>query len=322
MEKVTKLAYAKINLGLDVLRRRPDGYHEVKMIMQTVDIHDTLTFSVSSKPGISLNIDNDELPAGSDNLICKAAGKLLEESGIEQGVEIFLEKRIPIAAGMAGGSADAAATLHGLNELFELGYSLEELQKIAARKDMYIVVGTITMYEGKRYNSAIVLRPNQDRIIYNKRALWGWDRENFYAGNNAGIFQIADIKIGIRICFEVRFPEYFRELYREKTDLNIILFYDMTNHDDVERYELIQSHIRTRAVENVCPILTVNTNKPFQTAPTALYDKSGNALVKLERNQEALLIYDFVKTTFSFGEQGRKEISDLLINQSLGTKLS
>lgn len=204
----------------------------------------------------------------------------------------------------------------------EVNSAIEDMQKIAASKDMYIVIGTITMNKGKYYNSAIVLRPYQDRVIYNKRALWGWDRENFYAGNNTGVFKIADMKIGIRICFEVRFPEYFRELYRANTDLNIILFYDMSYRDDVERYELIQSHIRTRAVENVCPILTVNTNKPFQTAPTALYDKSGNALVELERNQEALLIYDFVKTTFSFGEQGRKEISDLLINQSLGTKLS
>lgn len=203
----------------------------------------------------------------------------------------------------------------------EVNLAIEDLQKISASKDMYIVIGTITMHQCKCYNSAIVLRPHQDWIIYNKRALWGWDRENFCAGNNIGVFQIADIKIGIRICFEVRFPEYFRELYRDNTDLNIILFYDMANHDDIERYELIRSHIRTRAVENVCPILTVNTSKPFQTAPTALYDKSGNPLVELERNQEALLIYDFVKTEFSFGEQGRKEISDLLINQSLGTKL-
>lgn len=203
----------------------------------------------------------------------------------------------------------------------DVNSAIEELQKIVISEDMYIVIGAITMYEDEYYNSAIVLRPYQDRIIYNKRALWGWDRENFCAGNDTGIFQIADIKIGIRICFEVRFPEYFRELYREKTDLNIILFYDMTNHDDVERYELIRSHIRTRAVENVCPILTVNTIKPFQTAPTGLYDKSGNPLVELERNQEALLLYDFAKTTFSFGEQGRKEISDLLINQSLETKL-
>ena len=151
MEKLTKRAYAKINLGLDVLRRRPDGYHEVKMIMQTVDICDTLTFNVSTQPGINLNIDNNELPAGSDNLICRAAESLIAASGIEKGVEIFLEKRIPIAAGMAGGSADAAATLHGLNELFELGYSLEELQKIGVKLGAdipYCLMGGTALSEG------------------------------------------------------------------------------------------------------------------------------------------------------------------------------
>ena len=151
MEKITKKAYAKINLGLDVLRRRPDGYHEVKMIMQTVDIHDTLTFGVGTQPGIVLNIDNNELPAGSDNLIYKAAERLLEESGIKQGVEIFLEKKIPIAAGMAGGSSDAAVTLHGLNELFGLGYSLEELQKIGVKLGAdipYCLMGGTALSEG------------------------------------------------------------------------------------------------------------------------------------------------------------------------------
>ena len=151
MNTITKKAYAKINLGLDVLRRRPDGYHEVKMIMQTVDIYDTLTFNISEKSGIVLNIDNNELSTGDDNLICRAAKILLEESGIKQGVEIYLEKRIPVAAGMAGGSSDAAATLLGLNELFELGYSLEELQKIGVRLGAdipYCLMGGTALSEG------------------------------------------------------------------------------------------------------------------------------------------------------------------------------
>lgn len=151
MEKITKKAYAKINLGLDVLRRRPDGYHEVRMIMQTVDIHDTLTFSAKPEPGIILNVDNNELPAGNDNLICRAAKRLLDESGINQGVEIFLTKKIPIAAGMAGGSADAAATLLGLNELLKLGYSLEELQKIGVELGAdipYCLMGGTALSEG------------------------------------------------------------------------------------------------------------------------------------------------------------------------------
>ena len=130
IDKTTQRAYAKINIGLDVLRRRADGYHEVKMIMQTVDIYDELVLEKRKEPGIELRMDNRELPSGGDNLICRAADLLFREKKITGGVNISLTKRIPIAAGMAGGSADAAAALRGLNELFDMGYSLKELQAL------------------------------------------------------------------------------------------------------------------------------------------------------------------------------------------------
>ena len=130
IDKTTQRAYAKINIGLDVLRRRADGYHEVKMIMQTVDIYDELVLERRKEPGIELRMDNSDLPSGGDNLICRAADLLFREKKITEGVNISLTKRIPIAAGMAGGSADAAAALRGLNELFDMGYSLTELQAL------------------------------------------------------------------------------------------------------------------------------------------------------------------------------------------------
>ena len=130
IDKTTQRAYAKINIGLDVLRRRADGYHEVKMIMQTVDIYDELVLERRKEPGIELRMDNSDLPSGGDNLICRAADLLFLEKKITGGVNISLTKRIPIAAGMAGGSADAAAALRGVNELFDLGYSLTELQAL------------------------------------------------------------------------------------------------------------------------------------------------------------------------------------------------
>ena len=130
IDKTTQRAYAKINIGLDVLRRRADGYHEVKMIMQTVDIYDELVLERRKQPGIELRMDNSDLPSGGDNLICRAADLLFREKKITEGVNISLTKRIPIAAGMAGGSADAAAALRGLNELFDMGYSLTELQAL------------------------------------------------------------------------------------------------------------------------------------------------------------------------------------------------
>lgn len=151
MEQLTKEAYAKINLGLDVLRRREDGYHEVKMVMQTVGISDTLIFTKKSEQGITLKTDNAELSVGEDNLICRAANLLFTRAGVTQGVDIFLQKRIPIAAGMAGGSTDAAAALLGLNELFEIGFSIEQLQQIGVMLGAdipYCIMGGTALAEG------------------------------------------------------------------------------------------------------------------------------------------------------------------------------
>lgn len=151
MEQLTKEAHAKINLGLDVLRRREDGYHEVKMVMQTVDIIDTLTFTKKSEQGVTLKTDKEELSVGEDNLICRAAKLLFTQAGITPGVDILLQKRIPIAAGMAGGSADAAVTLLGLNELFEIGFSIERLQRIGVMLGAdipYCIVGGTALAEG------------------------------------------------------------------------------------------------------------------------------------------------------------------------------
>lgn len=151
MNQTKQRAYAKINLGLDVLRRRPDGYHEVKMVMQTVDIYDDLFLEKTEKPGVELQIDGSDLTAGKDNLICRAAELFMEEKGIAGGVKIRLVKRIPIAAGMAGGSSDAAATLRGMNELWETGCSAQELQEIGVRLGAdipYCVVGGTMLSEG------------------------------------------------------------------------------------------------------------------------------------------------------------------------------
>lgn len=150
-EQTSQRAYAKINIGLDVLRRRNDGYHEVRMIMQTVDIYDDLLFEKTKQPGIVLKTDHEELPIDGDNLVCKAAALLFREKGINEGVKITLTKRIPIAAGMAGGSSDAAAAMRGLNELFQMGYSTKELQELGVKLGAdipYCIVGGTMLSEG------------------------------------------------------------------------------------------------------------------------------------------------------------------------------
>lgn len=122
-------ALAKINLGLDVVRRREDGYHEVRMIMQTIHMYDQLEMSVKYKPGISLRTNLSYIPTNENNLVYKAAKLLIDEFGIKKGVSISLRKVIPVAAGMAGGSSDAAAAMVGMNRLFSLGLSKTDLMK-------------------------------------------------------------------------------------------------------------------------------------------------------------------------------------------------
>ncbi|MCM1118486.1 MAG: 4-(cytidine 5'-diphospho)-2-C-methyl-D-erythritol kinase [bacterium] len=149
-DTLTRKAYAKINLGLDVSRRLENGYHEVKMIMQTVGICDILTFTVAGS-GIRITTDSGELPVNEDNLIYRAAALLMETCGVKEGIDIYLEKHIPIAAGMAGGSSDAAATLQGINELFTLGLSEEQLRQLGVRigADVpYCIMGGTALAEG------------------------------------------------------------------------------------------------------------------------------------------------------------------------------
>lgn len=148
---VIRKAYAKINLGLDVKRRLPNGYHEVKMIMQTVDLFDVLTFSEREDTQIVIHSDSGEIPCNEDNLIYKAAMKLRERTGIERGISVEIQKRIPVAAGMAGGSSDAAATLLGLNELLGCGLTQEELERIGVTigADVpYCIKGGTALSEG------------------------------------------------------------------------------------------------------------------------------------------------------------------------------
>lgn len=126
-------ALAKINLGLDVVRRREDGYHEVRMIMQTIQLYDRLDIKRTQEPGIQIQTNLSFLPVNENNLIYKAAKLLMDEFSITDGVSVKLDKRIPVAAGMAGGSTDAAAMLIGVNRLFSLGLTKKQLMEIGVQ---------------------------------------------------------------------------------------------------------------------------------------------------------------------------------------------
>ncbi len=129
---ISEIAYAKINLGLKVLGKRADGYHEVDMLMQSIALADTLEFQTA--PDLLLRTDSSELNAdGQENLIIRAAKVLQKHTGYVGGAHITLHKKIPIAAGLAGGSSDAAATLRGLNRLWGLQLSMERLEQLATQ---------------------------------------------------------------------------------------------------------------------------------------------------------------------------------------------
>ena len=121
MKKLKLKAMAKINLGLDVVRKREDGYHEVRMIMQTIRMYDQIQLTMTDVPGIQVKTNLFYLPVNEDNLVYRAAKLLMDEFQITKGVAIDLHKFIPVAAGMAGGSSEAAAVLVGMNKMFRLG---------------------------------------------------------------------------------------------------------------------------------------------------------------------------------------------------------
>ena len=152
MDKMRCEARAKINLGLDICGRLDNGYHLVKMVMQTVDIYDVLEFKKRKEPDIILSVDShDTLGDIVNNLIFRAAKLMKEHYSIKEGIEISLKKNIPVAAGMAGGSTDAAATMLAMNELFELGQTKEQLMELAVRLGAdipFCIMGGTALAEG------------------------------------------------------------------------------------------------------------------------------------------------------------------------------
>ena len=129
MDKLELKALGKINLGLDVLGRRENGYHDVRMVMQTLYLYDNVTLQKKSAPGIEIDSNLFYLPNDEDNIAWKAAKLLIDEFDIKDGIRIHLDKHIPVAAGMAGGSSNAAAVLYGMNQMFRLGLSQNELME-------------------------------------------------------------------------------------------------------------------------------------------------------------------------------------------------
>ncbi len=129
----TTYAYAKINLSLDILGTLPNGYHEVRMIMQSLQLHDTITLKITDTTGITMTCSDTTLPVDAHNLAYRAAVLFCNTYGITDGITLHLEKKIPVAAGLAGGSSDAAAVLRGLNEMYDCPATADELASLGVK---------------------------------------------------------------------------------------------------------------------------------------------------------------------------------------------
>lgn len=144
-------AYAKINLALNVIGRRANGYHDLRMIMQTIGVYDILTFRKTDEPAITMTCSVPGLPTDDSNLVVKAAKLMFQTYGIEGGMSIHLDKRIPAAAGLAGGSTDGAAVFKAINYMYDLNASTEDLQKLGVTLGAdipYCIMGGTALAEG------------------------------------------------------------------------------------------------------------------------------------------------------------------------------
>ncbi|EIW00081.1 LOW QUALITY PROTEIN: 4-diphosphocytidyl-2C-methyl-D-erythritol kinase [Thermoanaerobacter siderophilus SR4] len=187
MKKIKVKAYAKINLSLDVLGKREDGYHEISTIMQSIDLADILEFEKSDT--IEILCDNPKVPVGEDNLIVKVINLLKEKYQKKEGILVRLNKKIPLAAGLAGGSADAAATIVALDKLWNLNMSKRRKKEIALKVGADVpfcleggtklAKGIGEIFENLKIPSMSLLLVKPDIEISTKEIYDKWDRLNF-----------------------------------------------------------------------------------------------------------------------------------------------
>ncbi|MEB6228293.1 4-(cytidine 5'-diphospho)-2-C-methyl-D-erythritol kinase [Mammaliicoccus sciuri] len=168
---IYETAPAKINLTLDTLYKREDGYHEVEMIMTTIDLNDRLTFECRDDGEIIIDVEHNFVPSDHRNLAYKAAKLMQDRYNIEKGVKISLEKSIPISAGLAGGSSDAAATFRGLNELWGINESLETLSELASEigSDIsFCIYGKTALCQGRGEKITHLSKPPSAWVVIAK----------------------------------------------------------------------------------------------------------------------------------------------------------
>lgn len=192
--------------------------------------------------------------------------------------------------------------------------SLERIASAAKEHQIYVFLGLLRKDNDQFKNSIAVISPEGIQDFYDKRALWGWDIENYVPGTNSGgTFDLHGVKLGIRICFDIRFPELFRELYRDNVHIAFVAFCDICQEPNPKRLQIMKSHLITRATENAFTVISVNSATFNQTVPTCVIDPDGNTLVEAVLNQESITHYDYKRVEPSFSAQGRIHVSNRIL---------
>lgn len=252
-------------------------------------------------------------------------GKVIEENlkQLEEGARAAAKEGVRILAfgecALTGYPENDADHIRVIAE-YDLESYIKKVGEFSRKYDIYLLFGSVRKRSYGWTNCAFLACPDGTVTpVYEKRALWGWDKDLFSETEDVelskGLFEVEGLRFGVRICFEVRFPEYFRELYHLKPDAVFVLFNDRDETENPERYGLITAHLRTRAVENVYPIVSVNTSLAFQCVPTAVINRDGEIKAELPLDRPGLLIYTLEKAEFSFGAVGRISISDRLTRE-------
>lgn len=209
---------------------------------------------------------------------------------------------------LSGSPFYAGASLYPIDKE-RLASSILRLQRAAQKNDLYLVAGSTIQAKACEYNAALFFTPEgTEPQYYIKRALWGEEMGYFRKENTPGVFMVDDLKVGVRICYEIRFPGFFAELYKERTDLNLVLFHDVSGMQDGQRYALQRSHLLTRACENIVQTLSVNTCERWQCAPTAFYNHEGSLVKELNRHRPGFLTVDFERPLASLSSIGRRNV--------------
>jgi omega-amidase len=199
--------------------------------------------------------------------------------------------------------------------------ALEYLAGAAKQHDLFVVIGMITAHRSGFRNSVCLVGPDGTTgRIYHKRALWGWDTRNYLPGDTPGVYEVEGIKVGLRVCYEARFPEYFRELFRQQVDLALVALSNVGDAARRGKTEVYKAHLVSRASENAMWVLSANSTSRVQLAPSCLIDPDGSITAECKVDQEDLVTGTIRIGEPSFGAQGRIAISRALTGMDSGNK--